>query len=111
MDPRQEHILATTRRHFFQQGGLGMGTAALASLVPVASAPTSLGATSQGATAQVPLTGGLPGLPHFAPRAKRAIYLFMAGAPSQMDLFDYKPGLHGLVSTRTCPSPFATGNG
>jgi hypothetical protein len=36
---------------------------------------------------------GLPELPHFAPKAKRAIYLFMAGAPSQMDLFDYKPKL------------------
>src|SRR5207253_4557416 len=36
---------------------------------------------------------GLPGLPHFPPTAKRVIYLFQSGAPSQMDLFDYKPGL------------------
>ena len=38
-------------------------------------------------------TEGLPGLPHFAPTAKRVIYLFQSGAPSQMDLFDYKPRL------------------
>src|SRR6266545_1820853 len=37
--------------------------------------------------------GGLPGLPHFAPKAKRVIYLFQHGAPSQLDLFDYKPSL------------------
>ena len=50
---------------------------------------------SQGvATAGV---GGLPGLPHFAPKAKRAIYLFMAGAPSQMDMFDYKPAMGEVV--------------
>ena len=38
-------------------------------------------------------TGGLPGLPHFAPKAKRVIYLFQSGGPSQLDLFDYKPQL------------------
>src|SRR5437667_1237606 len=37
--------------------------------------------------------GGLPGLPHFPPKAKRVIYLFQSGAPSQLDLFDYKPAL------------------
>jgi hypothetical protein len=42
--------------------------------------------------------GGLPGLPHFAPKAKRAIYLFMSEGPSQMDLFDYKPGLTELFN-------------
>lgn len=44
-------------------------------------------------------SGGLPGLPHFAPRAKRVIYLFQSGAPSQMDLFDYKPSLANLRGT------------
>ena len=43
--------------------------------------------------------GGLPGLPHFAPKAKRVIYLFQSGAPSQMDLFDYKPRLKDLATT------------
>src|SRR5438128_9201074 len=37
--------------------------------------------------------GGLPGLPHFAPKAKRVIYLFQSGGPSQIELFDYKPRL------------------
>ena len=44
-------------------------------------------------TARAAATGGLPGLPHFAPKAKRVIYLFQSGAPSQLDLFDYKPAL------------------
>lgn len=81
MDPIQEHIQAVTRRHFFGLSGLGLGSAALASLMP------------DGASAAEPekRVGGLPSLPHFAPKAKRAIYLFMAGAPSQQDMLDYKP--------------------
>ena len=43
--------------------------------------------------ADTKVTGGLPGLPHFPPKAKRVIYLFQHGAPSQLDLFDYKPKL------------------
>ena len=49
-----------------------------------------------GSTAAATLTGGLPGLPHFPPKAKRAIYLFMNGGPSQMDLFDYKPKMDAM---------------
>ncbi len=79
MDPVRQHLSAVTRRHFFQQGAVGLGTAALAALTPGAS--------------QAAPAGGLPSLPHFAPKAKRAIYLFMAGAPSQMDMLDYKPQL------------------
>ncbi|TWT40628.1 DUF1501 domain-containing protein [Botrimarina hoheduenensis] len=74
---------AMTRRHFFSQGAMGIGAAALATMAPQASHGGAVTAAA----------GGLPGLPHFAPKAKRAIYLFMAGAPSQIDLFDYKPGL------------------
>lgn len=77
-----------TRRHFFGQGALGLGTAALASLLPGDLGP-------QQAQARV---GGLPALPHFAPKAKRAIYLFMAGAPSQIDLFDYKPKVNDMFN-------------
>ena len=51
----------------------------------------------------------LPGLPHFAPKAKNLIYLHMNGAPSQIDLFDYKPWLTDF-STRNCPTPSATAN-
>ena len=74
--------LMITRRHFFGLTSTGIGTAALASLLHddlLADDATSV--------------GGLPGLPHFAPKAKRVIYLFQYGAPSQMDLFDYKPKL------------------
>jgi Protein of unknown function (DUF1501) len=84
MDPIEQHMQAVTRRHFFQRGALGLGTAALASLLPEA---------SPAATGNLQPAVGLPGLPHFAPKAKRAIYLFMSGAPSQMDLFDYKPAM------------------
>src|SRR6059058_5417917 len=79
MDPIREYMQAMTRRHFFRAGAMGLGTAALASLLP------------ERLPADPPSAGGLPGLPHFAPKAKRAIYLFMNGGPAQMDLFDYKP--------------------
>ena len=77
MNPRQA---VETRREFFGHAAMGLGKAALLSLAAPATA-RALG----------PSTGGLK--PHFAPRAKRAIYLFMAGAPAQLDMFDYKPQL------------------
>lgn len=72
-----------TRRHFFSRTSAGLGAAALATLEQQQSARAAgtLGAS----------TGGLPELPHHEPKAKRAIYLFMSGAPSQMDLWDHKP--------------------
>jgi hypothetical protein len=76
MDPIRERIELMTRRHFFgRTGALSIGAAALAAL--------------DGRVAQA--AAGLPGLPHFAPKAKRAIYLHMNGGPAQMDLLDYKP--------------------
>ncbi|MFN3243683.1 MAG: DUF1501 domain-containing protein [Planctomycetota bacterium] len=89
MDPRNELVDAMTRRHFFQRGGLGLGGAALASM---------MGRSASAAQPGDP-RGGLPDVPHFAPKAKRAIWLFMAGAPSQLDTFDYKPKLHDLFDT------------
>tara|TARA_R110002111_G_scaffold261826_1_gene335782 strand:+ start:47435 stop:48910 length:1476 start_codon:yes stop_codon:yes gene_type:complete len=89
MNPIQEHISQITRRHFFKTGGLGLGTAALASL-------ESGNQLTHAASSEANATGGLPGIPHFAPKAKRAIYLFMAGSPSQIDTLDYKPGLDAL---------------
>ena len=65
-----------TRRQFFADCGVGVGAAALSALV---------GPESR--------ADGLPGLPHHPPRAKRVIYLFMAGGPSQLELFDHKPEL------------------
>src|SRR5271165_6665252 len=87
MDPSRENHLALTRRHFFQSGAMGLGGAALATLLPGRSVadPRSAG-----------VGGTLPPLPHFAPKARRAIYLFMNGGPSQIDLFDYKPRLNDL---------------
>ncbi|MCI0640208.1 MAG: DUF1501 domain-containing protein [Gemmataceae bacterium] len=72
-----------TRRHFFARGALGLGLPALASLWP---------STAQAQEGRA--VGGLPGMPHFTPKAKRAIYLFMNGGPSQMDLWDYKPHMN-----------------
>jgi len=77
---------AITRRHFFSTAARGLGVMALGSLLPNTLAAL---AEEKGGT-------GLPGLPHFAPKAKRIIYLFQSGAPSQMDLFDYKPLLNKL---------------
>jgi hypothetical protein len=74
-----------TRRHFFSKTSSGLGIAALASLFQ-----------QEGRAA---VSGGLQGLPHFAPKAKRVIYLFQSGGPSQMELFDPKPALTKLYKT------------
>jgi hypothetical protein len=71
-DAEREAVLVETRRQFFAQGARGLGALALANLNAAAET-------------------GKPMLPHFAPKAKRCIYLHMVGAPPQMDLFDYKP--------------------
>jgi hypothetical protein len=85
MHPSDEAVLNETRRQFFARGAKGLGVAALA---------TMLGNDMLGApTSNFQAVGGQPGLPHFAPKAKRAIYLHMLGAPPQIDLFDYKPGM------------------
>ena len=87
MDPITEAGLIETRRHFFGRMSTGIGTAALASLAnPQLFADT-------GNVAANPI-GGLSGLPHFAAKAKRVIYLFMSGAPSQLDMWDYKPKMN-----------------
>src|SRR5215203_6040383 len=79
-------MLDITRRHFFRDCGYGVGKAALASLVGGASA-------ADAPRAPDPLS---PKKPHFAGKAKAVIHLFMAGAPSQLDLFDHKPHLARL---------------
>ena len=83
----QQHLLGVTRRHFFKECGIGLGKIALAGLLT--------DAFTRGARAGVtaPANPLLPREPHFAPKAKRVIHLFMAGAPSQLELFDYKPKL------------------
>jgi hypothetical protein len=91
MNPLRETALLLTRRHFFGRAGAGIGLAALASL---------LNEDRAAMASEKPVYTGLPGLPHFTPNAKRIIYLFQSGAPSQMDLFDYKPKLNDLRATQ-----------
>ncbi len=83
MDPQKEYVSLLNRRQFFGRTLWSVGAAAVASLLPQRLLGASI-ATPTGAP-------GLAGVPHFRPTAKRIIYLFMSGAPSQMDLYDYKP--------------------
>lgn len=81
------------RRHFFNECGVGVGKIALASLLTEGlCGQASAGAQTQ-TTADSATSALLPRRPHYSPRATRVIHLFMAGAPSQLDLFDYKPDL------------------
>jgi len=82
-NPVEEHLLNISRRQFFGKMAQGIGAMALGSILNnnIFAAPTS------------PFESGFLGSPHFAPKAKRIIYLFQHGGPSQMDIFDYKPGL------------------
>jgi hypothetical protein len=89
--------LAVTRRHFFRDCGVGVGKIALGSLLCGGAARTGLA----GAALGDPMA---PKAPHYAPKATRVIHLFMAGAPSQLDLFDYKPELAKLEGKPLPPS-------
>jgi len=83
-----EAQLNMNRRHFFGRTASGLGIGALAHLL------------GQDLSAQEnQAVGGLPGLPHFAAKAKRVIYLFQSGGPSHLDLFDYKPGVAKVSGT------------
>ncbi len=82
LNPLHNTELAVTRRYFLGQGaGVGIGAAALSQLI------ASSGRASE------PTVSQFAGLPHFAPRAKRVIFLTQSGGPSQLELFDEKPGL------------------
>jgi hypothetical protein len=85
MHPLDAQLQIQSRRQFLHGSGLGLGTIALASLLK----SSALGSNVQRAMPN-PLAARLP---HFAPRAKNVIYMHMIGAPSQLDLFDYKPKL------------------
>lgn len=87
MDPIREHELLMTRRHFFGRSASGIGMAALGSLLN----PRLLEAATAAAAKAAPAERT-----HFKPKAKRVIYLFMAGGPSQIDLYDHKPKLDAL---------------
>jgi hypothetical protein len=87
-DILSEHFNQMNRRHFMSRMSLGLGSMALGNL---------LGCSSNAGTGPAidPMSGVLDKL-HFAPKAKRVIYLFQSGGPSQMDLFDYKPMLEKM---------------
>lgn len=82
MDLTSSLAIQSTRRHFFGKSAYGLGAVALSKLLGD----------------ELP-RGGMPELPHFAPKAKRVVYLFQSGAPSQIELFDYKPQLQQLRGT------------
>jgi hypothetical protein len=85
MNPAYEYHQLQNRRQFFQGAGLKMGGIALAQLLGQRAVAKAAPATQ--------MHPAMPGLPHFAPKAKNLIYLHMNGAPSQIDLFDHKPRL------------------
>jgi hypothetical protein len=93
----QDRLLQETRRHFFSRCGVGVGQVALASLLSDGRLFSAKGAN--------PLA---PKPPHFAARVKSVIYLFMAGAPSQFELFDYKPKLQEFDG-KTAPESILKG--
>jgi uncharacterized protein (DUF1501 family) len=86
MNPLFDLHSTATRRQFIAGAGLRAGAIALAGLLPRA-------VSAAAKSAPAPVHPALPGFPHFAPRAKRLIYLHMNGGPSQLDTWDYKPGL------------------
>jgi hypothetical protein len=92
---KTEWAALQTRRHFLGRAGKVLGWAAMASLIGDKTlrgdSPTARAVATQG---DEPLR-----VPYFAPKAKRAIYLFMSGGPPQMDLLDYKPKLAALYDT------------
>ena len=81
MDPRIQQSLLVNRREFFGKQALGLGTASLSGLL------------AKDGFAAAPQNNRLPDLPHWKPKAKNVIYLFQNGAPTHVDLFDYKPKL------------------
>ena len=91
-DPLEQHLLNITRRQFFGKTAAGLGAAALASITnPVLAG--GLGGGGGQPELPEPLKRGVLEAMHRAPRAKRVIFLHMCGGPSQLDLFDHKPGL------------------
>ena len=94
--PPQLFLDQINRRSFLNRTSLGLGATALASLAK----PDALRAAQA--------KGGLPGLPNFAPKAKRVIFLCMAGGPSHLETFDYKPQLAKLDG-KPMPDSFTKG--
>src|SRR5690606_17521768 len=102
---QKREIESTTRRHFIRDCVSGMGTAAFGAMM-LSSCGSNTSAASKLSARDLNPLAPLP--PHFAPKAKRVIYLHMAGAPSQLELFDFKPELQKLHN-QPCPESFLEG--
>src|SRR5215469_16565289 len=102
-----DKLLEITRRHFFKQCGVGVGSMASSSLLNENLFARGGNFAQAGSFAQARNGADFKG-PHFPPRAKSIIYLFMAGAPSQLDLFDYKPKLN-QYDGQPCPEELIKG--
>jgi hypothetical protein len=97
---RQQKNLQQTRRHFLQKCSMGLGAIAFAQLTGCEFGSRTLTSSSSEKSSVL--------LPHFIPRAKRVIYMHMAGSPSQLELFDYKPELNKLHD-KVCPDSLLEG--
>ena len=98
MHEYEQYLQALTRRHFLARCGIGLGSMAVS---------TMLGGTLR-AKDNRPANPLAPRKPHFAPKAKNVIYLHMAGSPTQLELFDYKPVLK-KHDAQPCPKEFLDG--
>lgn len=96
-----EDLKNMSRRHFLLESAAGLGTAALATMLGSCRPESASGLS-------VPVDAMAPRPPHFPAKAKRVIYLHMAGAPSQLELFDYKPELQKL-NNKLCPPSLLEG--
>src|SRR5262245_55465170 len=102
METAGKLTLDLTRRTFLRQTAAGLGTVALASLLD----RDGLNASEPGGRVPLPQWRGVVNPPHVEPRAKRVIYLYMAGGPSHLETFDYKPDLarrHGQPMPESFP--------
>ena len=98
MDPRFELLQTITRRHFLGQSSLALGAMALASLL----------GNRRGGRFAAWIIRLAPKKPHFAPKAKRMIYIHLTGSPPNLDLFDYKPELVKRDG-QPCPDEYTKG--
>ena len=96
-----ESLKNISRRHFLAEAAVGLGAVALGSLM-------ACSASEKNTIASMPVDPLAPTSPHFPAKAKRVIYLHMAGAPSQLELFDFKPELLKL-NNKPCPPSLLEG--
>lgn len=107
-EAQNEAVNYITRRHFLKDCGLALGGMALGGLINGCNRSESPHFNAIEGVKIDPINPFTPRIPHFAPKAKSVIYLHMAGAPSQLELFDYKPEL-SKMDGQACPQSFLEG--